>query len=154
MPAVENTSEYGYLDLLPLTEADKAQLRSLGAPSATALRAMISASPKAFHDLFGRARTLRLVKALEGLITDAERGFARSSVGMLPRTGALVDRGAPPIKPPPYDLKLRDKLFEELQALRHQQESTPSQDISRQITALEQRLNDMFGERPPSPSAR
>lgn len=147
MPAVENSVGYKYLDELPLTEADRTQLRSLGAPSATSLRAMVSASPQAFHNLLGQAKTQRLVRALEALITDDERGFARSSVGMLPRTGALIDRVAPAIAPPSYDIRLRDQLFEELQALRRQQASAPTQETLEQVLALESRLNDLLAGR-------
>lgn len=140
---------YGYLDQLALTEAEKSKLRSLGAPSATALRAIISASPEAFVNLLGKTQTRRLTQALDAQLTEDERGLARTPIRSLPATGALISRTAPRAMEPNYDVQLRDQLFVELQALRTQEKSEEVPDAVRRqakqkISRLERRLNTLL----------
>ena len=140
---------YDYLDQLPLTEAEKSKLRSLGAPSATALRATIAASPEAFVNLLGRTQTRRLTQALEAQLTEDEKSMARRRIRSLPATGAIISRTAPSVPQPNYDMQLRDQLFDELQSLRVREkaEDTPTtvrQQTRQKISRLERRLNTLL----------
>ena len=131
-----------YLEDLPLSAEEKAGVASLGASNAAALLAMIRAAPEAFENYLGSDRTQELAVALEALISEHERAVLDSPVRWFPATGAIIGKKAPVLGPTRYDIAERDRLFEQLQRLRRQGDSSP--ETKQGIAELEQRLNALL----------
>lgn len=131
-----------YLENLPLSAEEKAKVASLGAPSAAALLAMVRASPEAFDSYLGSDRARELAAALEASISEHERAVVDAPVPWFPATGAIIGKKAPLLRPPRYDVAERDRLFEQLQRLQRQSNSSP--ETRRRIAELEQRLNALL----------
>ncbi len=132
----------GYLEDLPLSFEEKAKITSLGAPNPAALLAMRQANPEAFDQYLGRDRAQELAAALRHLISEPERTVLDAPVQQFRTTGAIIGRKAPLLRPPRYDVAERDHLFEQLQSLRQQEDSSPA--TKRRIAELEQRLNALL----------
>jgi hypothetical protein len=122
-----------------LTPRERATLSSLGAESAAALWGAIDASPDSFVDLLGSERAKRLSKQLWQMIPrDQRRIFEHSTPS--PPPGVPVDFEPPPLSPTVYDVKERDRLFEELQRLR----SEPGPEAKRKAERIEQELKTLL----------
>lgn len=131
-----------YLENLPLSTKEKEGLAELGASSAPALLAMLKAAPEAVENYLGYKKTHDLERALEARVSEAEKRIVGGPATRSFRTGAIVSRGVPHIKPPTYNVEDRDNLFNELQRLR--QHNDGSLKSRKQIEALEQRLNTLL----------
>ncbi len=131
-----------YLENLPLSPEEKEGMAALGASSAPALLAMLKAAPEAVEDYLGHEKTNALEKALEAHVSEAEKRIVGRPATRSFRTGAIVSRGVPRIKPPAYSVEDRDNLFSELERLR--QHNDGSLKSSQQIESLEHRLNRLL----------
>jgi hypothetical protein len=127
---------------LPLSAEEKAKVANLGAPSAAALLAMMRASPEAFDSYLESDLARELAAALEALISEHERAVLEAPAQWFPATGAIIGKKAPLLRPPRYDVAERDRLFEQLQRLRRQGDSSP--ETKRRIAELEHRLNALL----------
>jgi len=128
-----------YLENLPLSTKEKEGLAELGVPNAPALLAMIKAAPEAVETYLGYEKTHDLERVLETHVSEAEKRIVGSPATRSFRTGAILNRGMPRVRPPAYSVKERDDLFDELQRLRQQNDG--SLESRQQIEELEQRLN-------------
>ncbi len=131
-----------YLENLPLSTKEKEGLAELGVSSAPALLAMLKAAPEAIENYLGYEKTHDLARALEARVSEAEKRIVGSPATRSFKTGAIVSRGVPRIKPPAYSVEDRDNLFNELERLR--QHNDGSLKSSQQIESLEQRLNSLL----------
>lgn len=131
-----------YLEDLPPSLEEKAKIDKLGAPSPAALLAMIQAAPEAFDRYLGGERAQALAEALRRLISESERALLDVPVRQFPATGAIIGRKAPLLRSPRYDIAERDRLFEQLQYLRQQKDSSPA--AKRRIAELEEKLNALL----------
>lgn len=131
-----------YLKDLPLSFEEKTKIASLCAPNPAALLSMIQAAPEAFDRYLGRDRARELAAALRHVISESERAVLDAPVREFRATGAIIDQKAPLLRPPKYDIAERDFLFDELQRLRQQKDSSPA--TKRRIAELEQRLSALL----------
>jgi hypothetical protein len=131
-----------YLDNLSLSREEKSKILDLGVSSAPELLAMMRASPEAFEEFLGKDRSRAISGALEAAISHNERTILNRSHPRFRATGAIVNREAPSIQPPKYDVAERDRLFQQLQNLRRQHDSSPG--IKRRIAELEHQLNTLL----------
>jgi hypothetical protein len=134
-----------FLDQLPLPDKERAKLAGLGATGPAALLGMMAAAPESFDRLLGKACAQELRRALNDLVTESERALLATPPPPVRARGAIVDRPAPPIAPPRYDVAERDRLFAELQALRRQENPAPA--TRERIADLEGRLTAMLETR-------
>lgn len=130
-----------YLESLSLSDEDKAKLQSMGMQSPFALLSIIKASPDAFEAFMGKEKTAQLAQELEAKLSEDERSLLETPLP-LRKTGAIIDRERPPLRTPSYDIGERDRLFDELQALRQRPEKTSA--LGKRIAELEERLNALL----------
>src|SRR6266516_1198243 len=114
-----------FLHGLPLSDEEKVKLQSLGAETPAALVGMMKASPDSFHRLLGPERAAEIRTHLERLISPDERAVLEAPVPAFHARGAIVDKPAPPIDSPKYDLEERERLFTELRELRSRGDASP-----------------------------
>lgn len=131
-----------YLENLPLSDEEKAKIAALGATSAAALLAMMRAAPEAFNHYLGSDFSQELAAALEASISDRERAILNSAPQKFNATGAIIGKEPPEINSPPYDIAERERLFNQLQSLRQQYDSSP--ETKRRIAELEDQLNTLL----------
>jgi hypothetical protein len=131
-----------YLEDLPLSCEEKTKIARLGASNPAALLAMMQAAPEAFDRYLGSDRAQALASALKHLISEAEQAVLDAPAQRFCATGAIIDHEAPGLQPPRYDVAERDRLFDQLQRLRQQDDSSPA--TKRRIAELEQRLNTIL----------
>jgi hypothetical protein len=131
-----------YLEDLSLSVTEKDKIAKLGASSAAALLAMIQAAPQDLERYLGAQRCLEIVIALRKLIDDSDRAVLDTPVKEFYSTGAIIDRKAPKIQRPRYNIAERDSLFKKIQELREQNDSSPAMRLT--IDELEQELNKML----------
>ena len=127
---------------LGLTPEEQDKIARLGISTPAAFLAMRRAAQEPFDNLFGKDRADEIASRIETELTPEEREHLASGA---PRRhfplGALL--GDPPkLVRPKFDIEERDRLFNELQALRGL--STLSADQKYRITQLEAMLNALF----------
>jgi hypothetical protein len=105
-----------YIDALPISPAQKEQIRSLGADTPAALYAMIQAEPDAFRSFLGSDAMGRIAASLDQSL-DFEQKTALSRPTPYFSLGADLS-GPPKLLPPRFDIEKRDRLFDELQQLK------------------------------------
>lgn len=133
-----------YVEDLPLSAEEKRKISSLGAPSAVALLSMMRAAPDTFEDYLGSDRTQALEVALENSVKEPERAILGSPIKRFHASGAIISRKAPLLRQPKYGVAERDYLFDQLQRLRRQSDSSP--ETRQRISQLEQSLNALLEE--------
>ena len=133
-----------YIKDLPLSAEEKAKIYGLGASSAAALLSMMRATPETFERYFGNDRTQELKAALETTVNEPERAVLDAPIQRFHATGAIIGQKVPSLRPPKYDVVKRDRLFDQLQRLRRQGNSSP--ETQQGISELEESLNAMLEE--------
>ena len=131
-----------YLENLSLSDEEKAKILHLGVSSGVELLAMMRASPQAFKGFLGDDRFDELSSTLEASLDDRERAILDRPTENFKATGAIIDREPPTIEPPQYDIGERDRLFDQLQQLRSQRDSSP--ETKQRIAEIEDRLNNLL----------
>jgi hypothetical protein len=131
-----------YLEDLSLSFTEKDKIAKLGASNAAALLAMMQAAPEDFERYLGSKRCLEIIIALRKSIGESEQAVLETPVKELYSTGAIIDRKAPKIQPPKYNIAERDCLFEKIQELRQQHDPSPATRLT--IDELEQELTKML----------
>jgi hypothetical protein len=95
-----------YIDSLPVNSGDKELLRSLGADSPSALMGILDSSHDYFEERFGKKKLEELTAALSQQMSVGEHAIfkePKKDFGI----GAIVDRPAPTLEPPRFDISKR-----------------------------------------------
>jgi len=132
-----------FLSELSLSVEEKRKLAELGASTPAALLSLRRAAPEAFENLLGKERAKEVVEQLWNLLTPDEQ--AKLSTAASPRhfpLGARLDTPRTGLPTPKFDIEKRDRIFNELQALRKL--SSPSPVQRKRIADLERALNALL----------
>ena len=132
----------GFLNELGLTD-ERLKLARLGASSPVALYSLRLAAVEAFDNLVGKERSGEIADRLWQLLTPSEQ--QRMATSSPPRRFPLGARlGKPPseLPEPPYNIRERDRVYNELQTLRKL--SSPSAEQAQRISDLERELNTIL----------
>ena len=135
---------YSYLEKLSLSFDEKEKIARLGISNAAALLAMIQAAPENFRNYLGGEHFFSLIQELKNLISNSEQVILNQPTKQFCANGAIIERAAPQLKPPKYNVAERDRLFEQLQYLRQKNDALPT--TRKRIAAIEQKLNTMLNE--------
>jgi len=133
-----------FIDEFPLQEEVKAKLRSLGADSPAGLLASLDAAGGAAPKFLGKATLKRVRKILNSRMSTRERQALLTPAQRV-YFGAQLQRPAPKIRPPNFNIAERDQLFDRLQSLRSRLRSGgTSPVVQTEVEELESRLNNMM----------
>ena len=135
-----------YLSDLELSPEEHAKLAGLGASSAAALWSLWEAAPKEMDRLLEAQRSTEIHERLRALLTpeERERLDLSHSVKKYP-LGASLRTPPAHLPPPRFDIEKRDRLFEEIQALRDA--GGRSEMADEHILELERELNELLEKR-------
>jgi hypothetical protein len=133
-----------FLDKLPFSDEEKRRLNNLAVENPASLLSMIQANQKDFEDYFGSERTTEILDLLGNLISQKERQILEDSPPNFYELGAVIEKKAPGIKPPQYDINERNRLFEELQYWQSQDSS--SHKVKEKISQLSHQLNELLNK--------
>lgn len=133
-----------FIDGFPLSDELKMKLRSIGADSPAALLGSLDAAGAAAEQFFGKRALLQVQRLLRASLSPQDR---KALAAPLPRQslGAQLKRPAPPVLPPSFDIRERDRLFTRLQSLRAGLRAGSNSSAAKsELESLESQLNDMM----------
>jgi hypothetical protein len=104
----------GFIGTLRISGESKAKLRRLGAETPFALLSLIEAAPKEFAALMGNDAPVAREQVAQ-LVPPSQLELLSFTPAELPLGAELSP--APKIADPPYNISLRDRLFDEWQEL-------------------------------------
>lgn len=132
-----------FIDAMPLAEADKRKLHSLGARSPVELLALLNAGAEASRNFLGLAVLNKARDMAEACLNNQERTLLAKPVPAF-HLGANVLPSPQSVLAPAYDIAERDRLFTRMQALKSLPGGSAQSAAIQEIRELESRLNDML----------
>ncbi len=133
-----------YLTNLDLSEIEREKISVLCPNGVAGLLGLIQAAPEDFQRYFRSERTAEIVNKLNVLVSDNDRIILSATTRNFNKSGAIIGQDAPPTIMPKYDVAERDRLFKQLQELRHQYQVEPSSIIKSNIENIEKTINMML----------
>lgn len=132
-----------FIDEMPLAEADKRKLHSLGARSPVELLALLNAGAEASRNFLGQTVLNKARDMAEAHLSDQERKLLLRPVPAF-QLGANTLPSPRSVLAPGYDIAERDRLFTRMQALKSHAGISAQSAALKEIRELESKLNDML----------
>lgn len=131
-----------YIQHLELSPDERQKIEHLAAPSAASLLSLVRASHGAFEAFYGLEPTRKLVENLEKMLSDEERDRLKRPPPHFPIESPRILAAVPKLADPKFDVAERDRVFEEIRALRAKQQWSP--EVTQRIKELENQLENMI----------